>query len=161
MKGRGTMIKKECGSCQFYKVSCSISDGTTLIYGYGECVKGKEKEVKKTATCPFYLFDVEAAERYKPSFLYEESFIHQLVTLKEETMKKYLSDIQNQLCFRVNEEGERIYRYNLQLLIKRLRKSHPLSHYQRAEWFIKQQTQQYEKELERLAKKREKFNLLR
>lgn len=155
------MIKKECGSCQFYKASYSTSNGLTQFNEYGKCVKSKKKKVKETDSCPFYRFNESAIEKYRPSFLYEETFIVQLFTLEREVIKKHLSAIRNPLVFRISEEGEFIYKYDLHLLLKRLRQNHASIHLQRAEWFIKQQLLKYEKSVEQVTNKRNEFNLLR
>lgn len=155
------MIKRECASCHFYEVSCSTINGITRYYRYGKCVKGKNKEVKATDSCAFYKFKEDAAEQYKPSFLLEANSMFQLFSIEEEVIKKYLVEIQNPLVFRINGEGEIVYKYDLRMLLDKVKENYSSTYFQSAEWFIKQKTEQYEKEISRLTKKKKELNLLR
>ncbi|WP_121616686.1 hypothetical protein [Virgibacillus halodenitrificans] len=155
------MIKRECGSCESYNATYSTSSKITGCYEYGKCVKGKKEEVKKTDCCPFYQFSKEAAEDYKPNFFYEETIIQQLFTIDKETMEKHLSSIQNPFTFRMNNKGDIHYKYDLRLLLQKLRGKYSPIQLQRAEWFILQKTQQYEKEVEQLSKTPKEFNILK
>jgi hypothetical protein len=153
-------LKKECASCRFYKPFCFISNGVKKFYGYGTCLKGQKEQVKSEELCHRYEFNGNV-EEYRPSFQFEKELIFQLIPLEEEILDEYLQLIYNPASFRISEKGEIFYKYDLEKLVDLLKKNHFTKYVQRAEWFIRQQLQQYQKTVHQLSKETKEFHLLR